>query len=250
MTNQKEQLINYLSSKVNRTETWYELACKFNIGEGLTKEQRSKKANDLWRRFIKRGLKAVTADKKNPRLMYLDIETSPNIGFFWQSGYKLNIGYENIIHERAVICICWKWQGEDKVHSLHWNNGCDKELLKNFVEELDKADLVVGHNIQRFDLPWIFGRCVKHKISIDTSFKKEDTLTMARNMFKFNSNRLDYIANYLGVGGKTSTSYDLWKDIVLKNDKKAMKTIIEYCCNDVEILEKVHKRLCQYKKKK
>jgi len=73
---------------------------------------------------------------------------------------------------------------------------------------------------------------------------------MARNMFKFNSNRLDYIAQYLGVGGKTSTSYDLWKDIVLKNDKKAMNTMVLYCKNDVEILQKVHEKLLKYKKKR
>jgi hypothetical protein len=40
------------------------------------------------------------------RLFY-DIETSPNIGFFWSSSYKANIPHDNIIKERAVICICW-----------------------------------------------------------------------------------------------------------------------------------------------
>ena len=248
----KELLINYLSTPSNKgSKTWYDLAVMFNIGdESQTKEQRAKKANDVWRRFIKRGLKAITADKKAPRTMYLDIETSPNIGFFWQSGYKLNIGYENIIQERAVICVCWKWQDEEEVHSLQWDMGDDKKLLEDFVEELDKADLVIGHNIARFDIPWIFGRCVMHGIEIDTNFKREDTLTMARNMFKFNSNRLDYIAQYLGVGQKKETGYGLWKDIVLKNCNKSMKAMVDYCKNDVIILEKVHKKLCQYKKKR
>jgi hypothetical protein len=49
------------------------------------------------------------------RLFY-DIETSPNIGLFWQSGYKLNIDHSNIIQERAIICICWKWEGQKEVH--------------------------------------------------------------------------------------------------------------------------------------
>ena len=42
--------------------------------------------------------------------LYLDIETSPNIGMFWESGYKKNISYDNIIKERAIICICYKWK--------------------------------------------------------------------------------------------------------------------------------------------
>ena len=51
------------------------------------------------------------------RLFY-DIETSPNIGFFWGAGYKVNISHDNIIKERAIICICYKWEGQDTVHSI------------------------------------------------------------------------------------------------------------------------------------
>jgi hypothetical protein len=53
--------------------------------------------------------------------LFFDIETSPNIGFFWQSGYKLNISYNNIITERAIICICYKWEGDEKLYSLNWD---------------------------------------------------------------------------------------------------------------------------------
>ena len=41
--------------------------------------------------------------------LYFDIETSANVGLFWTSGYKISIGTENIIKERAVICICYKF---------------------------------------------------------------------------------------------------------------------------------------------
>ena len=48
--------------------------------------------------------------------LFFDIETSPNIGFFWQSGYKLQVPYTNIIKERAIICICYKWENDKKVN--------------------------------------------------------------------------------------------------------------------------------------
>ena len=35
------------------------------------------------------------------RVLIYDIETSPNIGWFWRAGYKLNIQPENIIKERV-----------------------------------------------------------------------------------------------------------------------------------------------------
>ena len=50
------------------------------------------------------------SDIKRKRLFF-DIETSPNIGFFWSSGYKINIPFENILKERAIICIAYKYQG-------------------------------------------------------------------------------------------------------------------------------------------
>ena len=45
------------------------------------------------------------------------IETSPNIGMFWTAGYRQTISPDNIIKERAIICICYKWADEEQVHS-------------------------------------------------------------------------------------------------------------------------------------
>ena len=73
-----------------------------------------------------------------------------------------------------------------------------------------------------------------------------DTLKIARSKFRFNSNRLDYIGKFLGLGQKNHTNFDLWKDIMLKNDKKAMNEMIDYCIQDVVLLEKVHKELSNH----
>ena len=84
--------------------------------------------------------------------LFFDIETSPNVGFFWQSGYKLNIPYTNIIKERAIICICYKWADEDKVYSLQWDkNQDDKTMLEKFMAVANEAHELVGHNGDRFD---------------------------------------------------------------------------------------------------
>ena len=185
--------------------------------------------------------------KNKKKRLFFDIETSPNIGFFWQSGYKLNVPYTNIIKERAIICICYKWEDDSKVYSLNWDeNQDDKKMLEAFIEVANSAQELVGHNGDKFDLPWIRTRCLYHRIPTFPNYTTIDTLTQARSKFRFNSNRLDYIANYLGVGGKTETGFDLWKDIVLNNDKKALKAMIDYCKNDVAILEKVYKELSNY----
>lgn len=178
------------------------------------------------------------------RRLFFDIETAPNIGVFFSAGYKLNIGYQSIIKERAIICICYKWEGDKEVTSLEWdNNQCDKKMLEKFIQIANTADEMVGHNGLKFDLNWIRTRCLFHKIDMFPSYVVIDTLTIARAKFRFNSNKLDYIAKFLGIGKKIKTDFDLWKNILLNKDKIAMAKMVKYCKGDVILLQKVYDRL-------
>lgn len=186
----------------------------------------------------------MTELKTKRRRLFFDIETSPNIGLFWEAGYKKNIDYSNIIKERAIICICYKWEDEDEVSYLTWDKKQnDKQMLKKFIEVANMADELVGHNGDNFDLKWIRTRCLFHKIPMFPNYTTIDTLKVARSKFRFNSNRLNYIASYLGIGEKIKTEFDLWKDILLKNDKEAMNKMVLYCQKDVKLLEDVWKEL-------
>ena len=178
------------------------------------------------------------------RRLFFDIEVSPNIGLFWEAGYKKNIEYNNIIKERAIICICWKWEDDKEVQFAHWDrNQSDKALLEKFIKVANQSDELIGHNGDRFDLAWIRTRCLFHKIEIFPDYKTIDTLKISRSKFKFNSNRLNYIAGFLGIGQKIKTDYNLWKDIVLHKDKKSLEKMIKYCQKDVKLLEDVYKKL-------
>lgn len=179
--------------------------------------------------------------------LFFDIETSPNIGLFWSAGYKKDIPYENIIKERAIICICYKWDGEKEVHSLTWDkNQNDKSLLQEFIKVANTADELIGHNGDSFDLPWIRTRCLYHNILMFPKYSTLDTLKKARYYFNFNSNTLNYIANFLNMGAKKSTGYDLWKKIVLNKDQKALDYMVKYCKHDVVLLEKVYNKFASY----
>lgn len=176
--------------------------------------------------------------------LYFDIETSPNVGLFWSAGYKQQIDYNNIIKERAIICICYKWEDDKKVYGLTWDkNQDDKKMLEEFVKIANQADELVGHNGDKFDLTWIRTRCLYHGIPMFPKYTTIDTLKVARSKFRFNSNRLDYIAKYLGIGHKIKTDFNLWKDVFLKKDKKALEYMVKYCKMDVSLLERVHKKL-------
>ncbi len=194
--------------------------------------------------------KEKTKPKKFKRLFF-DIETSYNVVSSWRVGYKINIGPENIIKERAIICICWKWQGESKIHSLEWNKGCDKDMLTKFIDIMNQADEVVGQNSDRFDIKWIRTRCIYHGIPMLPDYQSLDTLKLAKAGFNFNSNKLDYMGKFLGVGQKVDTGgFKLWQDIIVDNCPKAMKKMVNYCKGDITLLENVYDKLNLYSKAK
>jgi len=180
--------------------------------------------------------------------LFFDIETSPNIGFFWQAGHEIDVGTHNIITERAIICICWKWAGQKKTYSLCWDkNQNDKKMIEGFVKIMLEADEVIGHNGDNFDIKWVRTRAIFHGISFPPKIVSIDTLKNCRSLFKMNSNRLDYVGQYLGLGKKIETGgFDTWRKIILDKDKKALRKMIRYCKNDVALLEKLWDRLNPY----
>ncbi len=179
--------------------------------------------------------------------LFFDIETSPNMVFSWNVGNKLSIGYDNIIQERAIICICWKWEHEKKVHSLTWDKGCDKKMLEKFIKVMNEAGEILGHNSINFDEKWVRTRCLFHNIPMFPSYQSLDTLRLARSGFRFNSNRLDYIGKYLNLGEKMDNGgLRTWKEIVLNNSQVAMDRMVKYCKKDVLLLENIYKRLKRY----
>jgi hypothetical protein len=178
------------------------------------------------------------------RRLFWDIETSPNVVLSWRVGYKVQLDPSNILKERAIICIGWKWEGEKTVHALTWDQ-CqdDADMIRGFLEVANEADELVAHNGDRFDMGWFRTRCLFHKLTPLPDYKTVDTLQWARRLFYFNSNRLDYIAGFLGIGNKLSTGYGLWKSIVLDKDGAALAKMVRYCKHDVVLLEKVWARL-------
>ena len=178
--------------------------------------------------------------------LFWDIETSPNVVLTWRCGYKQTIQPHQLIKERAIICICYKWEGNKKVYSLQWDNGDDTNMLREFSKVIEEADEVVAHNGDNFDLKWFNARCLICGVDPVPLVKTVDTLKIARKHFYFNSNRLDYLGKLMFGNGKTSTDFDMWKKIALDNDEKALNKMVRYCKHDVVILENVWSKLRDY----
>lgn len=192
-------------------------------------------------RLNKRQLELYSKLDMQPiKRLFYDLETSPNIGYFWRAGYKLNVGTHEIIQERRIICISWKWEEEDKVHNLTWDeNQCDKQMLVDFMKVANQADEIIAHNGDRFDIKWLRTRCIFHRIPMFPHYRSLDTLKKAKAHFNFQSNRLDYIARFLGVGAKVEhEGWAMWKKC-MEGNKQALKDMVHYCDGDIVVLEDV-----------
>lgn len=188
--------------------------------------------------------------KTRIKRLFWDLEVSPNVVLAWRAGYDQTINHDSIIKERKIICVGYKWQGE-RTQIIQWDKKQDdKGLLEQFLPILDEADESCGHFLDRFDWPWFRTRCLIHGLPSPHPQKTIDTKAWASKNYYFNSNKLDYIGGVLGLGHKLHTTYDLWKDILLKDCPKAMNKMTTYCKRDVELLEQVYERLAVHVKPK
>ncbi len=208
----------------------------------VTSKKKCKIALRKARKLDKAASKKI--NNREARILLYDIETSPNIGWFWRAGWKQTISPEQIIKERAIICISYKWLGEKEVYNLSWDSKqSDKFLIDQFIPVMNEADLLVAHNGDNFDLKWIKTRALIHGLKMHIDYRQFDTFKVSKKKFVFNSNSLDYISKVLGFKGKIRTSIQLWKDIFIHKSAKALEDMITYCDEDVRQLEKVYEIL-------
>jgi uncharacterized protein YprB with RNaseH-like and TPR domain/predicted RNA-binding Zn-ribbon protein involved in translation (DUF1610 family) len=177
------------------------------------------------------------------RILFLDIETSPNLAYVWEKYEQDVISFEK---ERELLSFAYQWNDKKNVKCCAL---CDFEKNKQFelVSKLhslfDKADIIVAHNGDEFDIKMSCSFFAHFNLKPPKPYKTIDTLKIARKKFRFNSNKLDDLGEYLGVGRKMETGgFKLWLGC-LRGDKKSWDKMKKYNKGDVVLLEKVYNKL-------
>ena len=164
------------------------------------------------------------------------------------------IAPENLQQERFIICASWKVLGEDEVDSVSILDNRklfksdphnDKHVVETLHKMLSAADVIIHHNGNSYDLKFTETRMLFHGLPPLPPIQKIDTLLVAKHRFMFNSNKLDYLAKFLGLGEKIQTDYKLWLR-VLQGDKSAIEEMVVYNKHDVKLLEEVYLKLRPY----
>lgn len=177
--------------------------------------------------------------------LFLDIETAPNQAFVWRA-WKENISTEQFIAHSEIMCIAYKWKGDNHVYVKSAFGNTEIGLLREIRDVLNKADIVVTHNGVKFDLPVIRTRLLHYGMKPFSPVRQFDTCLEAKKTFRFAHNSLEFIAKYLGVKEKNKHSnfpgFSLWKECVNGNPKAWYEMEI-YNIDDVVTLEEVYNKL-------
>jgi hypothetical protein len=179
------------------------------------------------------------------KTLLIDIETAPSLGWVWQKWEANVIDFKK---DWYILSFAYKWLDDKKVTAVSledspsYKKGSedDKWLVKQLWQILDQADIIIGHNSDAFDLPKINTRFLTHGMQPPSPYRTVDTLKIARKVFRFDSNKLDDLGRYLGIGRKLPhTGFHLWQNC-MKGDPAAWKLMRAYNSHDVELLEEVY----------
>lgn len=176
------------------------------------------------------------------KVLALDVETAPHLVTAWGL-FDQRIGLNQILTPGYTMCWAAKWIGDNHVYfdSIHRNT--EEGMIRNIHDMLSEADVVLSYNGNKFDLPTLNKEFVKFGLPPPAPYQQIDLLKTTRRQFKLASNKLDYVCQFLGLGSKTQhKGHELWLGC-MNGDKDAWKTMEEYNCQDVLLLEALYEKL-------
>lgn len=187
-----------------------------------------------------------------PRIAVFDIETSLSKGYFFDLWKEGNI--VEIESSWFMLSFSYKWLGSKYIetvtlpdfHLYDKDKTSDKHLVEELWDVFDRADVLIAHNGDRFDIRKANARFIANGLKPPSPYKTIDTLKIARKYFKFDSNKLDDLGAYLGVGRKKpNTGKALWLGC-MAGEMKCWGQMAGYNRQDVLLLERVYERLKEW----
>jgi DNA polymerase elongation subunit (family B) len=194
--------------------------------------------------------KLAKIDQFKPKILILDIETCVLEAYVFGIRDQY-IGTNQIKEDNSVLSWAAKWLDDEEIfyeevdHSSPRN---DERIINSIFLLLNKADAVICHNVA-FDIKVLQGRFLKYGLKVVRPFVKICTLQIARKNFKLTSNKLEYLARFLGVIEKLDhgkyPGMELFKQCSIGNPD-AFKELRDYNIRDIVTLEAIYLKLRRY----
>jgi len=176
------------------------------------------------------------------KILYLDIETSPNVAHVWGI-WQQNVSINQLLESSYTLCWAAKWKGDREVLFDSVFQSRPRTMIKRIHALIEQADMVVHYHGTSFDIPTLNKEFLLQGMAPPSPVKEMDLLRVVRKRFRFPSNKLDYVAQRLGLGKKYAhEGHTLWIKC-MANDPKAWKEMEAYNRHDVVLLEKLYEKL-------
>lgn len=180
------------------------------------------------------------------KILLLDIETAPNTVYAWGL-WDQNIGLNQVKETSYIMCWAAKWLGEERVMFSSIKKTTPKLMMGRMHKLLDQAHVVVHYNGLKFDIPTLNKEFIQHGFAPPAPYKQIDCLKEVKRMFRFQSNKLDFVSKALGIGAKIEhEGFELWTKCMDKKDPDhaaAWRRMERYNRQDVRLLEDLYLRL-------
>lgn len=233
-------------------DNWGAIADLINEGTQITKvaEIFGVSRQALSARLAKSGTPARSSDG-GARILVMDIETSPFTAYSYNR-WQVNISDamrrdDNIM----ILSFAYKWLGEEEVFYEENRNHCDKEILAKLSAVLNTADLVIGHNMKRFDTPMVNTRLVMNGLPPCRPYRIIDTLAIAKKHYRFERNTLDWVAKSLDCSRKLEhkafPGMSIWIEM-LHGNTEAWDENEAYNKQDVLVTEEIYHKMKSFTK--
>ena len=130
--------------------------------------------------------------------------------------------------------------------AAEWEVGGYDGFMRAVWEVFDQADIIIGHNADRFDARHLMGGWAEMGLPAPSPYKVVDTLKIARGTFAYESNTLDALNKRLGIDAKTD-KYDVKiARAAVNGDKEAQSILESYNRGDIVASEALFDRLRPY----
>lgn len=183
------------------------------------------------------------------RILFFDIETAPLLAHIWRPSDQW-VPYNRLEHDSFMLTWAAKWEDRKKIHTGvltgdEARRQDDERIVVELADLLRDADYAVAHNVDRFDVPMLNNRLLAKRLEPIGPVQTIDTLKLARKNFRLAYNNLNYLGEFLGLGSKIDTDFDLWRR-AYHGDEKALAEMRRYNRRDVELLEDVFEAMRPY----
>lgn len=184
------------------------------------------------------------------RILVYDIETAPGLAYVWRAK---TTWIPDSMMKQSPFMLMWAAQWLDGT-PIMWDavtpeevaNQDDSRVVASIAKLMREADIVLAHNGDSFDIPWVRGRLWLNDLEPLGPIASIDTRKISARDFSFMHNNLNSLIKAKLDREKIRTDFSWWRDIMENTGascQKAINRMLKYCKKDTKDLADLFKSM-------